>query len=193
GLNNRRHHLLRCDDIDVVAVAAAGDHAEAFIVVAEDEKRHQRRQMSAFAKSDGLKLAGAVRATPWQKPHRRLKRRRIRRAMPQLAPLRLDRAESRDVGDDFQRHRAAHCSGCTTIARLARLVDLSHAVADGTITYPGLPAPKITDHLSREASRANYAPGTTSQIARLEMVANTGTYVDAPSHRWRGRWDGAPL
>ena len=63
-------------------------------------------------------------------------------------------------------------------------IDLSHAVADGTVTYPGLPAPRITDHLSREASRAAYEPGTTFQIAKIEMVANTGTYVDAPSHRW---------
>ena len=76
---------------------------------------------------------------------------------------------------------------------MPRLIDLSHAVADGTITYPGLPAPKISDHLSREASRANYAPGTTFQIGRVEMVANTGTYIDAPSHRWEGEADIAAL
>ena len=64
------------------------------------------------------------------------------------------------------------------------IIDLSHRVGDGTITYPGLPAPKISDYLSREASRANYAPGTTFHIARIDMVANTGTYIDAPSHRW---------
>src|SRR5689334_17022359 len=51
------------------------------------------------------------------------------------------------------------------------------------ITYPGLPAPAISDHLSREASRGVYAEGTTFQIGRIEMVANTGTYVDAPFHR----------
>lgn len=76
---------------------------------------------------------------------------------------------------------------------MVRFIDLSHAVADGTITYPGLPAPRIGDHLSREASRANYAPGTTFQIAKIEMVANTGTYVDAPSHRWEGAADIADL
>ena len=74
-----------------------------------------------------------------------------------------------------------------------RLVDLSHRIADGLITYPGLPAPKITDHLSRDASRANYAPGTTFHIARIDMVANTGTYIDAPSHRWESRADVAAL
>lgn len=70
------------------------------------------------------------------------------------------------------------------------LVDLSHQVGDGTVTYPGLPAPRITDFLSREASKGSYAPGTTFHIARIDMVANTGTYLDAPSHRWE---DGADL
>ena len=73
---------------------------------------------------------------------------------------------------------------------MARLIDLSHRIADGTVTYPGLPAPRITDHLSRDASRAVYAEGTTFQIARLEMVANTGTYLDAPAHRYE---DGADV
>jgi kynurenine formamidase len=73
------------------------------------------------------------------------------------------------------------------------LIDLSHAVAHGTVTYPGLPAPSITDHLSREASRARYADGTTFQIGRLQMVANTGTYLDAPSHRWEGKPDTAAI
>jgi kynurenine formamidase len=57
-------------------------------------------------------------------------------------------------------------------------------------TYKGLPGPVITDHLSREASRPLYAGGTTFQIGKIEMVANTGTYVDAPFHRWE---DGADL
>jgi len=70
------------------------------------------------------------------------------------------------------------------------LVDVSHVVADGTITYPGLPAPVITDHLSRAASRSRYAPGTEFQMGKIEMVANTGTYVDAPFHRYA---DGADL
>ncbi|MGZ7032439.1 MAG: cyclase family protein [Thermoanaerobaculia bacterium] len=65
-----------------------------------------------------------------------------------------------------------------------KYVDLSHVIADGMITYPGLPAPVITDHLSREASEERYAAGTTFQIARINMVANTGTYLDAPSHRY---------
>jgi kynurenine formamidase len=65
-----------------------------------------------------------------------------------------------------------------------RLVDLSHVVVSGEVTYPGLPAPVISDHLSREASRERYAPGTEFQIGRIEMVANTGTYLDTPAHRY---------
>lgn len=63
------------------------------------------------------------------------------------------------------------------------------------VTYPGLPGPRISDHLSWEASRAVYAPGTEFQIGRIEMVANTGTYVDMPAHRYADGHDlaGLPL
>jgi kynurenine formamidase len=71
-----------------------------------------------------------------------------------------------------------------------RLVDLSHTVAHGLRTYPGLPEPVIDSYLGYEESRARYAPGTEFQIGRIQMIANTGTYLDAPSHRWR---DGADL
>jgi len=73
---------------------------------------------------------------------------------------------------------------------MARLLDLSHTVTAGMVTYKGLPGPVIGDHLTREASRPLYAGGTTFQIGKIEMVANTGTYVDAPWHRWA---DGADL
>jgi len=64
------------------------------------------------------------------------------------------------------------------------LVDLSHVVSDGMVTYPGLPGPVICDFLSREESRARYAEGTEFQIGRIELVSNTGTYVDVPFHRY---------
>lgn len=64
------------------------------------------------------------------------------------------------------------------------LIDLSHTVEHGLITYKGLPAPVICDFLSREASRKHYAPGTEFQIGKIEMVANTGTYLDSPFHRY---------
>ena len=66
----------------------------------------------------------------------------------------------------------------------ARFIDLSHTIESGMITYKGLPAPLICDHLSREQSRSIYAPGTEFQIGRIEMVSNTGTYLDSPFHRF---------
>ncbi len=78
---------------------------------------------------------------------------------------------------------------------MARLVDLSHVIEHGMVTYRGLPAPAISDWLSRDASSARYAPGTTFQIGKIELLANTGTYIDAPFHRYEGRSDvaGYPL
>ena len=76
---------------------------------------------------------------------------------------------------------------------MEQIVDLSHVIEHEMITYPGLPGPLISDHLSREASRAVYAPGTEFQIGRLEMVANTGTYLDTPSHRYSSGFDLAGL
>jgi arylformamidase len=64
-------------------------------------------------------------------------------------------------------------------------VDLSHVIEDGMTTYPGIPAPHVCDFLSREASRSRYAAGTTFQIGRIELVANTGTYLDSPFHRYQ--------
>ncbi len=74
-----------------------------------------------------------------------------------------------------------------------RLVDLSHVVAHGRTTYPGLPAPVISDHLTRAASRSHYAPGTEFHIGKIEMVANTGTYLDSPFHRFADGDDLAAL
>src|SRR5689334_10332998 len=73
------------------------------------------------------------------------------------------------------------------------LIDLSHTVEHGMVTYKGLPAPIICDYLSREASRARYAPGTEFHIGKIEMVANTGTYVDSPFHRYADGKDLAEL
>ncbi|HWW77180.1 MAG TPA: cyclase family protein [Pyrinomonadaceae bacterium] len=65
-----------------------------------------------------------------------------------------------------------------------RFVDLSHEVEHGLVTYKGLPAPVVCDFLSREESRKIYAPGTEFHIGKIEMVANTGTYLDSPFHRY---------
>ena len=68
---------------------------------------------------------------------------------------------------------------------MPKFIDLSHVIQDGMITYQGLPGPKICDHLSREDSKQHYAEETTFQIGKIEMVANTGTYIDAPFHRYQ--------
>jgi arylformamidase len=65
-----------------------------------------------------------------------------------------------------------------------RFLDLSHTLEPGLVTYPGLPSPVICDFLTREDSRRHYAPGTEFHIGRIDMVGNTGTYVDAPFHRY---------
>ncbi len=76
---------------------------------------------------------------------------------------------------------------------MSRLVDLSHAIEHGMVTYPGLPGPVVSDFLGREASRGHYSGGTTFHIARIRMVANTGTYLDAPFHRYAHGQDVAGL
>jgi kynurenine formamidase len=70
-----------------------------------------------------------------------------------------------------------------------QFVDLSHTVEHGLVTYRGLPAPVICDYLSREDSRKHYAAGTEFHIGKIEMVANTGTYLDSPFHRYEGGRD----
>ncbi len=64
------------------------------------------------------------------------------------------------------------------------LIDLSHTIENGLVTYKGLPAPIICDYLSREDSRKLYEEGTEFQIGKIEMVTNTGTYIDCPFHRF---------
>lgn len=74
-----------------------------------------------------------------------------------------------------------------------QFIDLSHTIYDGLVTYKGLPAPLICDFLSREASKAQYAAGTSFHIGKIEMVANTGTYLDSPFHRFADGCDVADL
>jgi kynurenine formamidase len=76
---------------------------------------------------------------------------------------------------------------------MPRFVDLSHVVSDGLVTYPGIAVPRIGAELTREASRARYAAGTEFHIGRIEMSANTGTYLDTPFHRFADGFDLAGL
>jgi kynurenine formamidase len=74
-----------------------------------------------------------------------------------------------------------------------RAFDLSHEIVDGMVTHPGIPGPVISTFLTHEASAVRYAPGTTFEIGRIDLVANTGTYLDTPAHRFPGRPDLAGL
>lgn len=77
----------------------------------------------------------------------------------------------------------------TGTPRQPRLIDLSHVIESGQVTYRGLPAPLICDHMTFDQSHAHYDEGTEFSIARIDMVANTGTYIDTPAHRVRGGED----
>jgi arylformamidase len=70
-----------------------------------------------------------------------------------------------------------------------RVVDLSHVIREGLVTYPGLPAPVITPYLTRQDSIARYAPGTQFAMDIITMIGNTGTYLDSPFHRYEGGAD----
>ncbi|WP_119268664.1 cyclase family protein [Taklimakanibacter deserti] len=85
-----------------------------------------------------------------------------------------------------ERHKRQASPAPVTETRGAsgHLIDLSHTIENGMITYKGLPAPLICDHLSRARSREIYAEGTEFQIGKIEMVSNTGTYIDVPFHRY---------
>ena len=74
-----------------------------------------------------------------------------------------------------------------------RFVELSHVIRDGLGTYPGLPVPRITPHLTREDSVSHYAPGTQFAMDIITMIGNTGTYLDSPFHRYEGGTDLAGL
>jgi arylformamidase len=69
------------------------------------------------------------------------------------------------------------------------IIDLSHPIVDGMTTHPGIPEPTISTFLSHAASAGRYAPGTTFEIARIDLDANPGTYLDTPAHRFGGRFD----
>src|SRR4029079_19399019 len=92
--------------------------------------------------------------------------------------------------DDPARWHGVEFSGARTETEfvMSKLIDLSSTVEPGLINYTGLPAPVISDYLSREDSKTRYAPGTEFHIGKIEMVANTGTYLDSPFHRYaRGK------
>ena len=105
------------------------------------------------------------------------------------SPVILPRCEL--IAPDFLLHdkRASKPADATPDHTDLSIIDLSHTIENGMITYKGLPAPIICDHISHLQSRGSYAPGTEFQIGRIDMVANTGTYIDTPYHRYPGGTD----
>jgi arylformamidase len=93
------------------------------------------------------------------------------------------------------RGEPADLPGATPRSGSGRLIELSHPIHHGMVTYPGLPGPELSDHLPRAASPARYGPGTQFHIGRITMVANTGTYLDSPAHAFADATDiaGLPL
>lgn len=102
----------------------------------------------------------------------------------------VDEVELQGLQIVEEAHRGSRGVQLPERASAARVVDLSHPIRAGLITYPGLPAPVITPHLTREDSRSVYAPGTEFAMDVITMVGNTGTYLDSPFHRYA---DGADL
>lgn len=89
-----------------------------------------------------------------------------------------------------EQHRGSRGMDAAPAGSARRVIDLGHVIHEGLITYPGLPTPTLTPHLTREASREKYAPGTEFAIDVITMIGNTGTYLDSPWHRYG---DGADL
>ncbi|MDR7110180.1 kynurenine formamidase [Microbacterium trichothecenolyticum] len=103
----------------------------------------------------------------------------------------VDEVELRGLRIVEEPHRGSRGVGAASpAAGETRVVDLSHPIRAGLVTYPGLPAPTITPHLTREDSRARYAPGTEFAMDVIHMIGNTGTYLDSPFHRYA---DGSDL
>ena len=110
-----------------------------------------------------------------------------------LGLLMTDTAELSNVEVFAEAHKGTrggpsdHTAGPTATG--GRFFELSHVIRAGMVTYPGLPGPQISPYLTREASREHYAPGTEFAIDQLTLIGNTGTYLDAPYHRYPGRAD----
>ncbi|MHC9046188.1 cyclase family protein [Microbacterium saperdae] len=96
----------------------------------------------------------------------------------------------RDLRIVEEKHRGSRGVPAPAEGAEERVIDLSHPIEAGMVTYPGLPVPTIVPHLTREDSRGKYAPGTEFAMDVITMIGNTGTYLDAPFHRYA---DGSDL
>jgi arylformamidase len=106
-----------------------------------------------------------------------------------LGLLMVDRVELDPFRIVEEPHRGGRGLEEATTTSGRRIVELSHPIRHGMVTYPGLPGPEISDHLTRDAAEEAYGPGVTFHIGRISLVANTGTYLDSPFHRYAGGAD----
>ncbi|WP_157007680.1 cyclase family protein [Agromyces laixinhei] len=153
-------------DADISFVNGGGLHAEAFRLDLPSPQLTEAQIGELLVRHLGLALVGSVE-------------------LSNLSVVEEAHRGSRGAG--------AEASAALNTAQRGRLVDLSHVISEGLVTYPGLPAPQITPHLTREASRDHYAPGTEFEIDVIAMAGNTGTYLDSPFHRYAGGGDLASL
>jgi kynurenine formamidase len=153
-------------DADVTFVNGGGLQAQGFRLDIPTEDIGEAELGELFVRHLGLLMVGSVRVT-------------------NVSIIREGHKGSRGVRQPAGADRAAP----------KRIVDLSHRIEDGMITYPGLPGPEIGEFLTRVASRDRYAPGTEFSIGQITMVGNTGTYMDSPYHRFADAADlaGVPL
>jgi kynurenine formamidase len=140
-----------------------------------------------FVQHLGLTLVGSVRLRDLQVVE---EQHRGSRGIPHAVPD-PDAVAGRSREDEQKTGDEQRAGGDPTSR--ARVIDLSHRIRAGLVTYPGLPSPVITPHLTREASRSVYAPGTEFAMDVISMLGNTGTYLDSPYHRYADGGDLASL
>ncbi|MFF2370848.1 cyclase family protein [Agromyces sp. NPDC058110] len=168
-------------DAEIEFVNGGGLRADAFRLDLPTREVTEARIGELLVRHLGLTLVGSVRLTNLEiveEAHRGS------RGVSQLQDAPGDAPSSKDDG-------AAR--GGSLLNPPRELVDLSHPIRAGLVTYPGLPAPVITPHLTREASRGVYEPGTEFAMDLITMIGNTGTYLDSPFHRYADGGDLASL
>lgn len=161
-------------DADIRFVNGGGLRAEGFRLDLPSSELDEGEIAELLVRHLGLALVGSVTLSNLEvraEPHR----------------------GSRGMARGVSTADAAADAPASGTARRGELVELSHTIRAGLVTYPGIPAPTITPHLTREASRAHYAPGVEFAIDVITMAGNTGTYLDSPFHRYAEGGDLASL
>lgn len=161
-------------DADIAFVNGGGLRAEAFRLDLPSQHLTEAEIGELLVRHLGLALVGSV-------------------SLSNLEIVAEAHRGSRGVGAVDANERGTAASAGLDGTQRGRLVDLSHVISEGLVTYPGIPAPVITPHLTREASREHYAPGTEFEIDVIALAGNTGTYLDSPFHRYAHGGDLASL